>query len=167
MLTGQGRCTKNGFGMVDTVMALCMVMLGVLALLAILPIGWSSAGNTDRRGRAGEILQSELENTQALIMNPCNSMVIATFPAKVVYATGNAAVTANAGDLSFTVNKTIANDPLYANVWRITATVKWPGTTTGVTASRVVMRQEDYRYSNSSNPPNACADNSVTTISWN
>ena len=166
MLTGH--CNEKGFGMIDALMALCMVMLGVLALLATTPLGWSSSGTTDRRGRAAELLQAELENTQALIMNPCNQIVTANpFPSKTVYSTGNSASTANAGDLSFTVSKSISLEPPSANVWRITVTVIWPGTTTGVSASRIVMRQEDYRYSNSSNPTNTCADNSVTTINWN
>jgi hypothetical protein len=168
VLIGQGLYNnKKGFGMVDTVMALCMLMLGVLALLATMPVGWSSAGNSDNRGRAAEILRAELEHTQSLVMNPCNLVVANAFPPKTVYSTGNAAVIPNSGDFPYIVTKTIALVPPNATVWRISVTVTWPGTTTGVSTSRIVMKQEDYRYSGSTNPANSCADNSVTTISWN
>jgi len=161
MLTGF--CNNKGIGMVDAVMALCVVSLGVLSLLSLYPVGWSSARSSDERSRASEIMHRELENAEALIMNPCN---IAPANGTIVKPAVNSSAqsAAQPGDANFTVNETFTQ--LATTVWRVEVTVTWPGTANGVIGSRDVTRQEMFRYDRTKTPPSECADGSVS-VSYN
>jgi Tfp pilus assembly protein PilV len=158
-----GHCNKDGFGIIDSLMALFMLTIGVLAMLSMLPQGWSSATSSDNRSRASQILQAELQNAESLIMNPCNLLPATPFftnpNPKTIYASGNTAPIANSGDVPFTVT-TQVTQPVSASQWQVTTTVIWPGTTTGVSATVTVMQQEDYRYWATAVPPNSCANGS-------
>jgi hypothetical protein len=139
MLTGQ-ICDKKGFGMIDAVMALCITLIGIAGLLSIMPIGWGLAGKSDMRTRAIEIMHRELENDEMLIMNPCNQFAVAVIPDKSVKSSGSTATLD--GDASFTVHKEISQS---TTGWLIMVRVLWDGTSNGVSESRLVIRQLDYR----------------------
>ena len=158
MLTGQGLCNNKGFGIIDAMMALCVMTFGILALIAFYPLGWSSARSSDERSRASEIMHRELDNTESLIMNPCNvGPAVGTVVKPAVNSSAQAAV--QPGDASFRVTKSFAQ--LAANVWSVTVTVTWPGTTNGVFGSREIRRQEAFRYDKTKTPPSNCTDSSV------
>jgi Tfp pilus assembly protein PilV len=147
-----GILTKKGFTMVDTVMAMCFVMIGVVAMLSIFPQSWALSGTSDMRSRAASVLYRELERDEQLIMNPCNQIVIGDIAAVSVYSSDYS--TSKAGDRRLTVTKNIANAG--ANVWQITVTVAWAGSS--VQATRNVTRQDSFRF------PTTCADNSKTDV---
>jgi hypothetical protein len=138
MLTGL--CNKKGIGMIDSVMALFITMVGIAGLLAMMPIGWGLAGTADMRTRALEIMHRELENDEMLIMNPCNSITVGAIADTPVKSSGSTATLA--GDASFTVRKTIAQS---GTGWQIKVQVLWAGTTSGVSETRLVIRQSDYQ----------------------
>lgn len=131
--------------MVECVMALCIILLGVLALLSTMPTNWSLAGGSDMRTHAAEILHKELEDTEIIVLNPCNTITVTSIPSKTVYAAGQpgqASQIPNAGDATFTLTKTIVQS---GNGWLITVQVLWTGTSTGITESRLIMKQDDYQ----------------------
>jgi hypothetical protein len=125
--------------MIDSVMALCITLIGIAGLLSIMPIGWGLAGSSDMRTMASEILQQELENMEMLVMNPCNTIVLGAITDKTVYSSGSS--NAQAGNRSFVVQRTIGQS---TTGWEIQVRVKWSGSTTGIVESRLVMRQPDY-----------------------
>lgn len=147
-----GFCSNKGFGMIDAVMAMFVTLIGVAGLLAAMPIGWGLAGSSEMRTRGIEIMHRELETDEMLIMNPCNNFAVAGIPDKTVYSSGNAV--ALPGDASFTVKKTIAQSGIG---WQISVTVLWVGTNTGVSESRLVIRQYDYQ-----DNPNCATTRNVT-----
>ena len=136
---------RRGFSLIEVMMALAVTLLGTLAYLASMPIGWGLASGSDMRTLGAEILHRELEQTEVLILNPCNQInVNGPLPNKTAYAAGQpgqAALTPNAGDFSFTVAKSVVQS---GSGWVITVQVLWPGTSTGITESRYVTRQDDY-----------------------
>ncbi len=125
--------------MIDSVMALCITLIGIAGLLSIMPIGWGLAGTSDMRTMACEILQHELENMEMLVMNPCNTIVLGAIVDKPVYSSGSSS--AQAGNRSFNVHREIGQ---LSTGWEIQVTVTWPGSTTNVSERRLVMRQPDY-----------------------
>ena len=135
-----GLCNKKGFGMIDSVMALFITLIGIAGLLAIMPIGWGLAGSSDMRTMASEILQRELDNMEMLVMNPCNTIVVAAIADKTVYSSGSAG--SETGNRSFTVQRSIAQS---GTGWQIGVTVLWTGSTANVSERRLVIRQPDYR----------------------
>ncbi|MGO9951191.1 MAG: hypothetical protein ACLPN1_03140 [Dissulfurispiraceae bacterium] len=136
-----GILNKKGFTMIDALMALCITLVGVAGLLATMPIGWGLAGTADMRTRALEIMHSQLENDEMLIMDPCNTFA-ANGALPQVTVTSSGAAAALPGDLTFTVNKWIQQA---GSGWQITVQVTWPGTSTGVSETRMVNRQYDYQ----------------------
>jgi hypothetical protein len=158
-----GISSNKGFGMIDAVMALCVLTLGVLSLISFYPLGWASARSSDLRSRASEIMHREFENDEALIMNPCNVVTIFNGPSKQVNA--SAQTTAQTGDETFTVRKSLTL--VSTNIWNLKVTVTWIGSSNGISESQNITRQEDYRYSTAATPPNSCLDNSVIGINYN
>ncbi len=126
--------------MIDALMAVFITLVGIAALLAVMPVGWGLASKSDMRSRAVEIMHRELENIEMLIMNPCNSVNITAD--KTVCSSGNGAALANTGDRCFAVHKEITQS---GTGWVVTVQVKWNGTTTGVSEGRLVTRQDDYK----------------------
>lgn len=141
--------------MVEALIALFLTMIGVIALLSMLPQGWLLSARSDYLGRAAGILHEELETKEALIMNPCNTVTEGAFN-KNVFASGTGGL--GAGDAPYTVQTTIAL--VGANAWRVTIRVTWPGNNVvGIREGVVVTRQEYFR------SPAGCADNSQA-LNW-
>jgi hypothetical protein len=75
-----------------------------------------------------------------LIMNPCNIITVGTMDDKPVKSSGSTATLA--GDASFTVRKKITQP---GTAWQINVQVLWAGSSTGVSETRLVIRQSDYQ----------------------
>lgn len=139
--------SKKGMGLIEVLIALFLTSVGILALLSLQPSAWNLSGRSDRLGRAGGILHKELEANEMLLMNPnypnpCSAAnpLIAT---KNVNTSGQSA--AQPGDATFGV-QTIIQDNLN-NTWSVRVRVTWPGgTSTGISETRIVTRQEPFRY---------------------
>jgi Tfp pilus assembly protein PilV len=147
---------NKGFTLIDALFAMVITTLGVLAMLTLLPQGWSSSRTSDDRSRAAMIMHSEFENVQALLSNKCNPAPIGSPFHKTINSSGLAA--AIIGDQTFTVDKTITGGP---TIWTVTVQVTWPGTTTGVSDTHQVVQQDDFTFPSDGNTPPGC-----TSFTW-
>ncbi|MBI5968033.1 MAG: hypothetical protein HY882_09290 [Deltaproteobacteria bacterium] len=100
-------------------------------------------------GRAGELLHKELEANQMLIMNPsypnpCSATNPVTI-AKNVYISGQSS--AQPGDVRMGVETTIQDN--LNSTWSIRVKVTWPRNANGISDTRIVTRQEGFRYGGS------------------
>ena len=125
--------------MIEVCIALFLLGIGIFALISLQPSAWRLSGRSDYLGRASGILLSQLQATEAQIMNP--NVAIPAGSSSTVYASGQG--TAKQGDMAFTVNRTITD--LGGNTWRITVRVSWPGNAVGIAESLNVTRQEYFR----------------------
>lgn len=130
---------KKGISLIEVCIALFLLGIGIFALISLQPAAWRLSGKSDYLGRASGILLSQLQATEAKIMNP--NIAIPAGGSSTVYASGQG--TAKQGDVAFTVNRTITD--LGGNTWRITVKVSWPGNAAGITESLNVTRQEYFR----------------------
>jgi Tfp pilus assembly protein PilV len=140
--------------MIEVLIAVLLVMGGVVALLSMQPQGWQLAGRSDRLGRAAETLHRELELNEVFIMNVCNAnsswgtALPTALNASIssTYTVRSSGMTAvQAGDLTFTVTRTITLISLSPQAWKITVAVTWPANTTGISESTLVTRQDGFR----------------------
>ena len=138
--------SKKGIGLIEVLISLFLVSFGILALLSLQPSAWRLTGKSDLLGRAGELLHKELETTEILIMNPNNADPCATTNPLTtttlnVYPSGQ--TVAQAGDVPFTVARTITRT---LNTWTVQVTVTLPGNPSTISESRIVTRQENFRW---------------------
>lgn len=134
--------TRQGFTLVEVVIAIFITTVAVLAIFSLMAPAWRTASRSDLTGRAANILYDELQRQEARIMNPCNSVTTGTTGPLTVYASG-ASTPQPSGDTPFAVTTTIALTA--TNVWRVTVRVAWTGHT-GISDSINVTRQEFYRF---------------------
>jgi len=126
--------------LIEVSIALFLLSIGILALVSLQPSAWRLAGRSDYLGRASGLLQTQLFDREAFIMNPNNNISAGTATA-TVYPSRQS--TAQLGDIPFTVQTTTTS--LGGNSWRVTVTVTWPGNVTGISESLIVARQEYFR----------------------
>jgi hypothetical protein len=134
-------CSERGLGLVEVIIAMFITTVAVMAILALQPSAWTTAGKSDYMGRAAGILHEELERQEAIIMNPCCAVATGTTGPVAVLASGQA--TALAGDAQFNVTRTITLEA--TNVWRVTVRVAWANHP-GISESLVVTRQQPYLF---------------------
>ena len=139
-------CNK-GIGLIEVLISLFLVSFGILALLSLQPSAWKLTARSDFLGRAGELLHKEMETTEILIMNPNNADPCATTnplttTAPNVYPSGQTA--AQTGDIPYTVQRTIQRN--VNNTWLVQVIVTWTGNPNGIRESRIVTRQENFRW---------------------
>ncbi len=135
---------NSGTSLVEVLVAIMITSIAVTAALSHQPQAWRLAGKTDNLGRAAGIIQSELERSELWIMNPNNTITLAS-TSRTVYTGGQGDdYTPQAGDVSYTVQTTITK-PSSVDVWKVTVKVTWPGNSTGITESIWVTRQETFR----------------------
>ncbi len=132
---------RKGISLVEVCIALFLLGFGIFALISLQPSAWRLSGKSDYLGRASGILLSQLQATEAQIMNP-NIAIPASGSFYPVYASGQGS--AKQGDVGFTVNRTITA-LAGGNTWRITIQVSWPGNASGIQESLNVTRQEYFR----------------------
>ena len=140
-------CNKKGFTLVEVMIATFLTVVAVLSIFALVAPAWRTTAQSDRIGRAANILYDHLQQQEAWIMNPCNAVTTGTVGPVAVNASGRA--DAQPGDMPFQVTRTITN--IGTGVWRVSVRVAWPGSN-GISESQIVTRQEYHRF------PAGCAD---------
>jgi Tfp pilus assembly protein PilV len=97
---------KRGISLVEVMIATFLVAVGILALLAMQPMSWKTAGRSNLLGAAAGILHQELTNNELDIMRltsdetlPNDGPITTT-----AYASGEA--TPQTDDTAFTVETT-------------------------------------------------------------
>lgn len=134
-------CNKKGMGLIEVLIAMFMTTIAVLAIFSLQSPAWKTAARADYLGRAAEIMQRQIESTESLIMNPCNTVTEAT--TVTTPTVSGMAANAVSGDATYTVTTTIANAG--TNIWKVTITVTWPTNAVGITTVTMVSRQEFFR----------------------
>jgi len=152
--------SNRGIGLVEVVIAICLVALGVMAILSMQPTAWRTIGKSDYMGRGAGILHRELELYEAWIMNPCN-MILPNGPRPVQTVIVSDLAAEVRGDATYTVAPTITQIGT-TNVWTVTVTVTWPDQVSrnyrNLVESADVAQQDGFRF------PTGCADGSNTTL---
>jgi hypothetical protein len=137
---------KKGIGLIEVVIALFLLSVGVLSILSLQPSSWNLSGKADSLSRGGGILRSELETNEILLMNPnFPNPCIAANPlvaTRTVHSSNE--VAAQPGDFNFTVQTTILDN--LNGTWSVRVGVTWPANNTGISETRVVTRQEPFRF---------------------
>jgi Tfp pilus assembly protein PilV len=137
---------NKGIGLIEVVIALFLLSIGVLSVLSLQPSSWNLSGKADSLSRGGGLLRSELEANEILLMNPnFPNPCIAVNPlvaTRTVFSSNEAA--AQSGDFTFTVQTTILDN--LDGTWSLRVRVTWPANNTGISESRVVTRQEPFRF---------------------
>lgn len=133
-------CNNRGVGLIEIVIAVFLTMIGVLAIYSLQAPAWRTAARADYLGRAAEILQRQMESTEAFVMNPNNAVNVGTTTANVITSGMGTAVQ---GDATYTVSTTITT--VGTNIWRVTVTVTWPINQTGITGNLIVARQDFFQ----------------------
>lgn len=133
---------EKGFSLVEVVIAIFLTTLAVLAVFSLAPTAWVTSTRSDYLGRASGVLFQRLQEEEARIMNPCESVSEETRGPDTVYASGQ--TTPQQGDAAFQVTTNIRN--LSGNTWLVTVRVTWPGNDRGIQESLIVNRQETFRF---------------------
>ncbi len=145
---------SKGMGMVEVMISLFIASVAIMAIFSLQSPAWRATAQADLIGRSSGILHRQLENTQAYIMNICNTAAYATsgIPAiPVVGDTTTATYDVRAsglgadtiGDATFNVTTRITGvTPI---IFRVRVTVTWLANPTGITSTMIVSRQEYYR----------------------
>jgi Tfp pilus assembly protein PilV len=137
-------CNNRGVGLIEVVIAIFLTTVGILAVLSLQPSAWRTVARSDYLGRASGILYKTLQDNEARIMNPCNTVTIGGPTTATVTVSNQGGV---AGDATYTVATTIAQDGTNTNAFVVTVTVTWPPlNNTGITESMTVTRQEMCRF---------------------
>jgi competence protein ComGC len=142
----QVRYDHKGISLVEVLISIFLISTGILSLLSLQPSAWNLSLKSDFLGRAGSILHSELEGNQILLMNPnypnpCSAINPITLT-KTVNPSGQSI--AQAGDLPFTVQTGIQDN--LNSTWTVRVSVSWPGNNAGISETRVITRQESFRF---------------------
>jgi Tfp pilus assembly protein PilV len=133
--------SNKGIGLIEVLISLFLVSFGILALLSLQPSAWKLTSRSDFLGRAGGLLHKEMETREILIMNP-NATTNPLDTTTNVFISGQS--TAQPGDLPFTVRTEIQDN--LNNSWTVRVRVTWTGNNTGISESRIVTRQENFRF---------------------
>ena len=143
-------CNNRGVGLIEVVIAIFLTTVGILAIFSLQPSAWRTVARSDYLGRASGILYKTLQQNEAMIMNPCNPVTIGGPTAAFVTVSHQVGV---AGDATYTVETTIAQDGASTSAFVVTVRVTWPPLNTrGITESMTVTRQEMCRF------PAGCPD---------
>ncbi|MFA5181908.1 MAG: prepilin-type N-terminal cleavage/methylation domain-containing protein [Syntrophales bacterium] len=143
-------CNNRGASLLEVVIAMFLTAVGIMAILSLQPAAWRTAARADYLGRASGILYKTLQDNEARITNPCNAVTVGGPTTAAVTVSNQAGV---AGDATYTVATTIAQDGANTRAFVVTVTVTWPPLNeTGITESMTVTRQEMCRF------PTGCPD---------
>jgi Tfp pilus assembly protein PilV len=136
-------CNKRGMGLIEVVIAIFLTTVGIMAILSLQPTSWTTSAKSDYLGRASGILYKTLEDNEARIINPCNAVTLGD-TVSVVQVSGQGA--GLAGDMTYTVTTSIAQDGTNPSAFVVTITVTWATNATGISESLTVTRQELNRF---------------------
>jgi len=149
---------SKGMGLVEVVIALFLATVAVLAVFSLQAPGLQTAARSDYLGRAAEILERQLESTEAYVMNPNKLAAITGIPA-IPGAGGSATVTYDVntsglgvainGDATYRISTTITGvapvPPNTTPYFRVDVNVTWPLNPTGISQTIFVSRQDSFR----------------------
>jgi Tfp pilus assembly protein PilV len=135
---------EKGIGLIEVCIAMFLLAIGVLGLIALQPSAWRQSGRSDYLGRAAGIMAKELQEIEAVIMNPNNTPTVGEDD-YFVRASGLANDAPSIrGDMTFTVHTTIGLLADGRN-YQVTVRVSWPPINpTGIQESMIVTRQDGY-----------------------
>jgi type II secretory pathway component PulJ len=141
--------TKKGISLIEVLISLFLISFGILALLSLQPSAWRLSGRSDFLGRGAELLHKEMETTEVWIMNPNNADPCATSNpfsnTTTIFPSGQTA--AQSGDIPYAVQRTVQRNT--NGTWLVQIIVTWPGNANGIRESRIVTRQENFRWPSS------------------
>lgn len=135
---------KKGITLLEVVIAIFLMSIAVLALFDLQAPAMKSAARADYLGRAAEIMNSELEQIEFMIMNPSNT-VPENIPDKNVKVSHMPDGSIIDGDMTYTVTTKIEN--VTENLlWKVTVKVTWPPlNSAGITSQRIISRQDFFK----------------------
>jgi prepilin-type N-terminal cleavage/methylation domain-containing protein len=135
---------KDGLSLVESLVAIVLVSIGILALLTMQPTSMRAGAKSDYIGRGIMLLNKELTDQELFLMNPCNTPTPGNFT-KTVNVSGRNVTITNDGDATYNVSTQISS--INTNTWRVTVEVTWPPFyANGVKESLIVTRQEPFRF---------------------
>lgn len=137
----------RGISIIEMMVAVVITMIGVLSIFMLQSSSWKTVAKSDYLGRAAEILASELQREEVLILNP-HWFVSITPPNPPCVP-----VRASDPDADGSPGAAIDGDAQYCimtrreaagiEAWRVTVTVRWPPLNNiGITETMVMTRQE-------------------------
>jgi len=131
-------------GMIEVLIAIFLTTIAVLGVFSLQAPAWKTTARADYLSRAAEIMHRQLESTELLIMNPCNTVTVGTTgPTPIIVSGMGAAIS---GDATFNVTTDIAAVAGKNNIWQVTVTVTWPPlNTVGITNTIIVSRQQFFK----------------------
>lgn len=153
---------SKGMGLVEVVIALFLATVAVLAVFSLQSKGLQTTARSDYLGRAAEILEQQLESTEAYVMNLNNSAAITGIPAipgaggsltAYHYVITSGFGVAINGDATYYVSTTITGvapvppNPNTTPYYRVDVNVTWPLNPTGISQTIFVSRQDAFRQS--------------------
>jgi Tfp pilus assembly protein PilV len=156
---------SKGMGLLEVIIAMFLTTVAIMATMSLQAPSLRTAARSDYFGRAAEILEWQMESTEAYLMNANNTLAnagtgipllptvvnanaSATYPVK----TSGLAVAAPIinGDTIYTVTTTITGvylNPVngFMNTYRVDVQVSWPPLNpTGISQTIFVSRQDTW-----------------------
>jgi Tfp pilus assembly protein PilV len=141
---------EKGIGLIEVCIAMFLLAIGILGLIALQPSAWRQSGRSDYLGRAAGIMAKELQDMEAVIMNPNNTLTEGQAD-YTVRASGQAEDAPSIkGDMTFNVHTETAEIPNSKGMkdgrnYQIKVKVTWPGNANGIQESMIVTRQDAYQ----------------------
>lgn len=136
----------SGTSLIEVVVAIMVVSIAVIAVMSNQPQAWITASKSDYLGRAANLVRSELERNELWIMNPNNTVTLSSTAGTVCTGGEGDDYSRQTGDACYTMTTTIEQPTASVEMWRVTVRVTWPGSTSALTESVLVTRQESFRY---------------------
>jgi Tfp pilus assembly protein PilV len=151
---------SKGMGLLEVIIAMFLATVAIMATLSLQAPSLRTAARSDYFGRAVEILERQMESTEAYLMNANNTLanVETGIPVLPIAVNANASATytvnpsgypaAINGDTTYTVTTTITGvypNPVngFMQIYRVDVQVTWPPLNpTGISQTIFVSRQD-------------------------
>jgi type II secretory pathway pseudopilin PulG len=142
---------NKGISLVEVMIAMLLTGIAVISILPMQDMSLRTAGRSDLLGRAGGIMQAELERRENQIMTTFLGTPVAVGEDNLPFTVSD--LGGIAGDFTFNVrtrtsvwNLQPINGIPTANSWIVNVTVTWAGgPATGITSSIIVTNQPAFR----------------------
>jgi Tfp pilus assembly protein PilV len=139
------KASNRGFSLIEAMIAICVTMVGVMAIFSLVAPSWRTATQSDEMGRAAHILYDQLQREEINIINQCNTVTTGVRPPVTVYASGGTTPLVTS-DIPFSVATTITSVPGSAGTWRVVVTVTWSNGRRSVTDEITVTQQGTFKF---------------------
>jgi len=143
---------SKGMSLVEVFIAICITAVAVMAIFSLQVPAFQTGAKSDYLGRAAEIMQMQLESTEAYLMNPncLNANVNTGIPA-IPALGGSTTATYNVfssglsapinGDATYSVSTTITSVPPTTKLFSVVVKITWSLKPTGISQTIYVSRQ--------------------------